>query len=208
MDSVSFLRAVITPSFQVACPHSVAVAAAMAACVRVQKRKGEITAEDMAELNDAVVHEIPLSLELATAYCKIVNRIVWGTKAREQNRITAGVATVALVLTAMTSHVEDADVQSKGADALAGLAFQNPVNIAGMLALGAPDSLYTAADTHIASRNVQRSMCWALYRISCSSADGKETLIAGRAAEVATRAKNLYPGSYTDLLLSLLSVLN
>ena len=110
----------------------------------------------------------------------------------------------------MTSHEDCEDVQAKGAYALAGLAWENPVNTAGLLSLGGPAVLYTAADTHIASADVQCYVCDALSCIARDSADGRAVLRGGRAAEVATRAKASHPdhGSvtyYADRLLRKLS---
>ena len=179
----------------------------MAVCVKGKACEDEIPAADMAALNAAVEHVLPSSVEVAKAYCEAVKHIVWRAGADELNRITAGVATVALVLTAMTSHTHSEDVQRRGAWALAGLAIVNPVIIAGILSHGGPDVLYTAADTHIASANVQGNVCRALYYIARDSADGRAVLRDGRAADVVTRAKAAHSGLYTpDWLLGILSV--
>ena len=182
----------------------------MAACEEAKAHEGEMTPDGMAALNAAVERVLSGSAEVAKAYGEAVYHIVWNAGADEENRITAGVATVALVLTAMTSHVDCEDVQAKGADALVFLAYNNPVNIAGLLSLGGPAVLYTAADTHTASASVQWGVCWALRFIARYSADGLAVLRGGRAAEVATRAKASHPrnGSVTgnaDWLLSKLS---
>jgi len=203
MDLVSYVRAVITGTYQGACHHSVAVAMAM--CVKLQEHEGEIPAADMAAMNAAVEPVIPVSVETATAFCEVVWHIAWNAGADEQNRITAGVATVERVLLAMTSHVGDADVQKEGACALADLVSCNSVNLAGMLALGGLKVLIAAADIHIASRNVQGGVGCALYCIARDSSDGRMALRASRAAEVATRAKDLYPDLWSDELLRTLS---
>ena len=204
MDLVSSVDIVITGTYQGACPHS--LAAAMATCSKGKSQSPAVTAADMAELNDAVETGLGSCAVLATAFCGTVYHIVWHAGAFEQNCITAGVATVERVLLAMTSHVENEVLQQDCARALAGLAYENPVNIAGMLALGAPDTLFVSADTHIASGIVQDKVCWALYRILCSSADGKTALRASRAADMATRAKDLYPDLFwPDVLLRTLS---
>jgi len=192
-----------------------AVAAAMAACEKAKAHRGEMTPDGMAALNAAVELVLSGSAEVAKAYCEAVWHIVNNAGADEENRITAGVPTVALLLTAMTSHVDCEDVQAKGAWAkgawaLACLAIGNPVNIAGLLSLGGPAVLYTAADTHITSAWVQFRVCEALDWIAAYSADGRAVLRGGRAAEVATRAKASHPdhGSvtyYADRLLRKLS---
>lgn len=212
MNSVSSLLAVVTGSYQDACSHG--VAAAMDSCMTFKSRGGMIPVADMEELNYAVEQGLSSSAALATVYCETVVHFLWRSRAgrfwRGDTCPMAGVgtATTTLVLAAMRSHVDDEETQRHGASALAYFAWINPASIAGMLALGAPETLYTSADTHIASANVQLSVCEALYRIAKLSADGCEALRAGHAAGVATRAKNLYPGSYTELLLSLLCVLN
>ena len=173
-----------------ASPSPAAVAPAMAACVKGKAHEGVIPAAAMTAFNAAVEHVLPGSVEVAKAYCEVVDHIVGNAGANAQNSITAGVATVALVLTAMTSHTHSEDVQQWGAYALGGLAWGNPVNIAGILSHGGPDVLYTAADIHIASANVQHRVCWALNIIADYSADGRAVLLRdGRADDVATRAK-------------------
>ena len=204
MDLVSSLRAFVVSSYQGACPHGVFDAITL--CAKTQRFEGEISPADMAVLNAAVEPGLGSSVVLATAYCKTVKHIVWDAGAHEHNRVTAGVYTVEQVLLAMTSHVCDADVQEEGAGALAALAIGNPVNIAGMLALGGIETLITSADTHIAARMVQNYVCDALYFIAKWSADGKTALLASRAAEVATQATATHSGMlYADYLLRKLS---
>jgi len=205
MESVSSLCTVITASYQGGTQHAIDVSLTL--CASVKKLEGEISAADMEELNDAVGHGILVLPELATAYCQAVQHIVWDAGADEQNRITAGVKTVELVLLAMRSHIKDEHTQYEGAWALGGLVDDNPGNLAGMLALGGLETLITSADIYIASWDVQGSVCWALFIMARDSVDGCAALRRSRAADVATRAKALHPGiSYrVDTLLSLLS---
>jgi len=57
------------------------------------------------------------------------------------------------------------------------------------------DTLYAAADAHLASHDVQVFVCLALLSIAYSSAEARETLRAGRAVEVITRAKAAHPSA-------------
>lgn len=194
MDCVSCAQAVITGSYQCACPHS--IAAAMAMCQEARRYKGQKTAKDMVSFNAGVEHVLGASSELAKVYCESVFNLVWSSRANKHNRIAAGVATAELVLLAMTSHVEHATVQQRGALALSFLAKKNPVNIAGMLALEAPNALYAAADANTASMHVQDEVCAALYYIGLFSDGGRTALCTGRAADVATRAYQTHKGLY------------
>jgi len=204
MNSISAVRAVITPSYQGASPHTITEAFFL--CVTCKKRKGKISVADIEAFNDAVEHVIPVSAETAAEYCATVFYHVWETGYCGQNSIAAGVAIIALALLAMSSHVADETVQIEGAKALAALAYGNPVNLAGMLALGAPNTLYLSADAHIASGEVQDKICGALYWMAVHSTDVREALRNGRAADVATRAKDLYPDiDSADGLLKMLS---
>lgn len=186
MDSVSLLRAVITDYYQGVTPHS--VAAAIGLCARKQEFKGVISPAHMDEINDAVEPGLGTSAALATEFCKAVFHIVWNAARDERNCITAGVSTAERVVLAITSHVEDEHAQMQGAAALGCLISRNPVNVAGILALGGIQVLITAADMHIASAVVQNWVCWALSRIALNSADGRAALCASRAVDVATRA--------------------
>ena len=165
----------MTGSCQGVCPHS--VAAAIATCVKMRETEGVLWSEDIAAVNSAVEHILPVSPVAALAYCEGVVNIVWYSESDEQNRITAGVATVERVLLAMTSHVEDVDVQFKGAYALAGLAIGSPVNAAGMMALGAADVLFVSADTHLESGPVQDMVSEVLLAIS---QEGSASCLSGR----------------------------
>lgn len=199
MNSVSSVDIVNTSSYQGACPHS--INAAMIACTKAKEHDGVISHADVTAINDAVEPVLASSAALAVVYCKGVLHIVCWAGADEENRIAAGVATIQRVLLAMTLHVEDADVQEEGACALAYLAYNNSVNLAGMLALGGLQTLITAADAHIASEDVQNYVCMALYCIARDSADERTALRASRAADVATRAQDLYPDLYYHALL-------
>lgn len=91
---------------------------------------------------------------------------------------------------------------------MGGLAWANPVNIVGMLALGGLQTLITSADTHIAAEDVQECVCYALYNIARDSVDGCAALRVSRAAEVATRANAVYRHSYLDFAFVLFRTLS
>lgn len=195
MNLVTSLHAVITASYQVASPHC--IAEAQAACAKVSTQKGTISPADMAGLNAAVEQGLGSSAALASTYCKCVGRIASDSKADAQNRITAGVATVERVLLAMTSHVHSEHTQWNGAYALAYLAWENPVNIAGIMTLGGLETLIASADNHIMSRKMQEIVCAALYTTARVSSEARKELCKGRASAVAVRANATHPNLYT-----------
>lgn len=190
METVCVLCVRSDGFYQDACPY--AVKAALAACKVAKQHEGRICLVDMAAFNATVEPMLEGSVDVARAYCKAVEYLTGFAGANSYNRANSGAASD-LVLLAMTSHGCDDYVQRRGADALGCLARGNPVNIARILAMDGIDTLFAAADAHVASRHVQESVCWALFYIARYSSHGRAMLRASRVVEVATRAKASHP---------------
>jgi len=108
-----------------ALPSVAAIAAALSACEKIMAcglGAPPISCTDMAAFNDAVRHCLPESVEVALAYCDSLFFLAWRSNARSENRVTAGVDTVTLMVTAMEAWPGKSDVQCKGANVMANLA--------------------------------------------------------------------------------------
>lgn len=202
---MSVLKSVLVFSYQG--PSAWSIRTALTECSGASIHRGHISAFDMEAFHVAVESVLPHSPEVGLEFCQGVINIVQAGP-RVLNWKTAGVATIRLVILAMTSHADKASVQARGAVALGVLASNSPQNVASLVNFSGCTALYDASYNHITSWTVQQNVCWALHWIAISGAHGKAALLAcPRVVCTATRAFHAHSNmGYAERLLLLLSL--
>lgn len=202
MQSVSCLRAVVKCQYQV--PNCSAVRSVLETCKKFgpRCRVHKITPAHIAGLNAVSETVLANSVKAAKAYCRALACIVaWGTHKDLPDDIVLDPSTVARVLVLMDSHLARTDVQEDGVYALSALTNFNRANSAGILQHGGLATLFAAADTHIASENLQNVVCMVLYNVALFCDTGKAALLASRAVDVARRTVEKHTRFHTPHLL-------
>jgi len=146
------------------------------------------------------------SRAVADAYCTTVRRLYW-----QDNDNTATPDTIKRVLLSMNAHTDSEDVQSKGVRAMRGIACQNSDSLRNLLALGALDALYTAADLYPTCKHLQGYVCYIFHIISHFSSEAADALRAGPASEIAKRLQRSHAAPsimthFADLVLETLAL--
>ena len=160
------------------------MASALIACGDMDLKTNLRTTQQMTHFHAMAERFIPMSSEVALAYCKAACHFgCWSTPS----------VFVANVAVAMLSHTGVSKVQEWGANVIAMIAFKRKSAIKDFVDGNIHNVLFSVSDSHLEYAEVQMAVCWALYYMRKNSELGEAALCKHReeTKRVAMRGKSV-----------------